>query len=140
MGLSQDTEGAFAMEEIGVLLGGNILKRFTVTIDYPHRTVTLEPNSHFADPFPADVSGLQLKADGSDFRTLVVAGVIPNSPAAEAGLQASDVIISIDGEPANKYALREFTELLTNSGHVARLAVKRGDQSITCELELRSLL
>lgn len=140
VGLSQDKEGAFAMDEVGVLLGGNILKRFTVTIDYPHRTVTLEPNSHFADPFPADASGLQLKAEGSDFRSFVVAGVVPNSPAANAGLRTGDVITSFDVEPAKKYALWELQELLTNSGHVVRLTVKRGDQSITHDLQLRSLL
>jgi hypothetical protein len=49
--LSQDSEGSLAMASIGVNLGGNILRRFTVTIDYPGKTLTLEPNSHFLDPF-----------------------------------------------------------------------------------------
>jgi len=51
--LSQDTEGSLTMEKLGVNLGGNILRHFTVIIDYPRRTLILEPNSHFADPFPA---------------------------------------------------------------------------------------
>ncbi len=32
-------------------LGAGILRRFTVTYDYSHQTMYLEPNSHFADEF-----------------------------------------------------------------------------------------
>jgi hypothetical protein len=137
--LSQDAEGSLTMESLGVNLGGNILRRFTVIIDYPHRTLILEPNSHFADPFPADASGLVLKAEGNDFKTFIVQGVVPGSPAANAGLQEGDVITAIDGEPASKHVLWELQELLKNSGHLLRLAVKRGARSFTCELALRAL-
>jgi hypothetical protein len=47
-----------------------------VIIDYPRRKLILEPNSHFADPFPADATGLVLRAEGSDFKTVVVQGVV----------------------------------------------------------------
>lgn len=72
--LSRDTTGSLTMEDIGINVGGNILRRFTVIIDYPRRRVILEPNSHFADPFLADASGLVLKAEGSDFKTVVGMG------------------------------------------------------------------
>ncbi|HEX3969606.1 MAG TPA: PDZ domain-containing protein, partial [Edaphobacter sp.] len=138
--LSQDTEGSLAMASIGVNLGGNLLRRFTVTIDYPGRTLTLEPNSHFADPFPADASGLILKAEGDDFKTFIVSALVPDSPATAAGLQQGDVITAIDGRPADKYVLWELQELFKNSGHIVTLGVRRGSRSFTCRISLRSLV
>ena len=46
------------MEEIGVKLGGNILRRYKVIMDYPSDRVILEPNKPFHEPFAADASGL----------------------------------------------------------------------------------
>jgi hypothetical protein len=137
--LSQDKAGSLTMEGLGVNLGGNILRRFNVVIDYPRRTVILEPNSHFADPFLADASGLVLKAEGNDFKTFVVQGIVLGSPAAHAGLQEKDQITAIDGEPASNYALWQVQDLLKNSRHLLKLVVKRGARSFVCELALRSL-
>jgi hypothetical protein len=138
--LSQDTEGSLASAAIGVNLGGNLLRRFTVTIDYPGKTLALEPNSHFADPFPADASGLVLKAEGEDFRTFIVQGIVPDSSAAKADLQPGDVITAIDGKAAQAIALWELQDLLKNSGHVVKLSIRRGSRSFTCELSLRGLV
>jgi hypothetical protein len=137
--LSRDTTGSLTMEDLGINVGGNILRRFTLIIDYPRRRVILEPNSHFADPFLADASGLVLKAEGSDFKTVAVQGVVLGSPAANAGLQENDVITAVDGEPAGKYALWEIQDLLKDSGHLVKLAIKRGTRSFVCEFALRSL-
>ena len=37
-------EGALASPDIGAIAGGEILRRFTVTFDYPHHRILLEPN------------------------------------------------------------------------------------------------
>jgi predicted aspartyl protease len=50
-GFSPDTkEGALASPDIGAMVGGEILQRFTVTFDYPHHRILLEPNSRFGPP------------------------------------------------------------------------------------------
>ena len=43
-------EGALASPDIGAIIGGEILQRFTVTFDYPHHRILLEPNSSFGPP------------------------------------------------------------------------------------------
>ena len=54
-GFSPDTkEGALASPDIGAIIGGEILQRFTVTFDYPHHRILLERNSRFDEPFTAD--------------------------------------------------------------------------------------
>src|SRR5215813_1403281 len=55
-------------------------------------------------------------------------------------LSLSHTIRPNGGEPASKYALWQVQDLLKNSGHLLKLAVKRGARSFVCELALRSQL
>ena len=137
--LSNDRSGTFAMGDIGVNLGGNILRRFKVIIDYPQHRVIFEPNSHLRDPFPADASGLVLTAEGSDFKRIVVHGVVANSPASESGVKEGDVITSIDGISSDQYALWQIQDLLRQSGKEVSLTIERGGEKRTVTLKLRAL-
>ena len=57
-------EGVKFYEERKGSLGGEVLKRFTVTIDYPSKEITLRGNSRFKDPFYYNMSGLTIIHDG----------------------------------------------------------------------------
>lgn len=137
--LSTDTDGPFAMEDIGVNLGGNVLRRFKVIVDYSRSRVILEPNGHFHEPFPSDASGLVLEADGPQFKRFLVRGIVPGSAADKAGLKEGDVITAIDGESTDKYALWEIQDLLKVSGQARNLTVQRQKQTMHVTLELHSL-
>jgi S1-C subfamily serine protease len=67
---------------------------------------------------------------------VVVASVIPDSPAADAGLRAGDLVVAIDGEDVSER--RELFERLwrRSSGDPVRLRVFRNNQ--TFELEIRT--
>jgi hypothetical protein len=140
LALSTDIVGSLALATFDVNLGGNILRDFTVIIDYPRKRLILEPNSDFRKPFASDASGLVLKAEGPDHRTFVVRALVPKSPATEARIQAGDIITTIDGSPVRKYALWELEEELKKSGRVIDLKIKRGRNSFTRRLRLQSLL
>jgi len=45
----QNTSGIFATPDIMGVIGAQMLRRFTVIFDYPHRQMILEPNEHFSD-------------------------------------------------------------------------------------------
>jgi len=45
-------------------IGGDVLKRFTVIMDYPNRKMILRKNSNFKDPFYYNMSGLTIEHDG----------------------------------------------------------------------------
>ena len=49
--LSLDTEGAGASEENDGRIGGEIFRRFKVTLDYSRKRMILEPNKSFNDPY-----------------------------------------------------------------------------------------
>lgn len=138
--LSLDKVGSLSNEAISVNLGGNILRRFKVTIDYVHRWVALEPNGSFAQPFRSDASGLLIEAKGKDFRTFVVGGVAPGSPAIEAKIAPGDEIVSISGRSAARFALWELEDQLNTDGSTVTIGVKRNGRVVSKTLHLRSLI
>jgi serine protease Do len=62
--------------------------------------------------------------------------IIPNSPAAKAGVMVNDLVSFIDGEPI--YSIKSFQDSMkrTRSDTVIRLEVRRGDNLQTIELKL----
>ena len=104
------------------LLGGDLLKRFTVTLDYPHRRMVLAPNGEIAKPFAFDCSGLILRQD-RDTRLFRVQTVIPGTPAAAAGLKATERIEQVNGMPAAEWPLANLILALEEPGRTFQMLV-----------------
>ena len=116
-------------------IGGDILKRFTVTLDYAHRLLWLQPNQPADQPEVFDRSGLWIMRAGDG--GIDVADVTTDSPAAKLGLVRGDEIVSVNGKPARDiplYGLRE--EFKSAPGTAFELALKRagGKKSVTLVL------
>ena len=126
-------------ETVG-LLGGGVLRRFSVTLDYARSQVTLEPNRFFSEPFEFDMSGMSLAAQGSDLREYRVRSVIRRTPAAEAGMTAGDLIVSIDDRPAGDMTLTEIRLLFRQPDREFLLGVNRSTQSLRVRLKTRRLV
>jgi predicted aspartyl protease len=97
---AEDRAGATAGDEVDGLIGSEVLRRFTLTLDYRHRRLLLAPNSGLHDPFEVEMLGAGFKAADLKFDRLLVRYVLPHSPAAKAGLQEGDEIVAVDGRPA----------------------------------------
>jgi len=136
---SQDKGGAFASSEFDGNIGGQILSKFTVFLDYGRGRIILEPNASFKDLINPASSGLKLVAEGSDYNTFRVEEMLEDSPATEAGLQPADVILSVDGHPAAELTLTTLLEILEKPvPH--RLSVRRGEQTLQITLTPRRLI
>lgn len=86
-------KGAFADPDSAGNIGGNLLRRFAVTFDYRGRMMYLEP----APGVPREVydrAGMFLLRSGDALR---VAGLLPDGPAARAGVALEDRIVAVDG-------------------------------------------
>ena len=112
-------------------IGYELLKRFTLVIDYPHQRLLLRPNVSFHDPFEHDMCGIELLASGPDYRRFVVLRVVPGSPAAKAGLEPDDELLSINFVSASVYSLTELDRLLHSvDGRSLFLVLRRRDGNL----------
>jgi hypothetical protein len=102
------TAGALAAPFVGANIGGNLLRRFTVTFDYGNGTMALVPNGDFAEKDSYERSGLFLIKRGE---SVIVLDSRPGTPAAQAGIAKGDVIASINGTPTNTMHLFDIRNL-----------------------------
>ena len=129
-------------ETVGIL-GGAMLKRFAVTIDYSRNQVILVSRSEegLAEPTEFDMSGMSLAAQGPDYREYRVRSVIDGSPAADAGVMVGDLVSGIDGKPAGELTLNEIRELFRKDGQEYMLELGRGGgATVRATLRTRRLL
>jgi hypothetical protein len=133
--------GVLAESGFTGIIGGEILRRFKVIFDYPHHRMILEPNAHFADPFGFDMSGLFIRAEGQDFKTFKVYGVIKNSPGFKSGLREGDVIEAINERPGAEFTLEQVRQVFRRGvGKEYLLSVRRGEQRLKLKMKLRRLI
>ncbi|GAC1367659.1 MAG: hypothetical protein NVSMB30_02470 [Hymenobacter sp.] len=112
-------------------VGYELLKRFSLVVDYPHARLLLRPNMRFRDPFEHDMCGIELLAFGPTYRRFMVLHVMPDSPAAAAGLQVDDELMSVNLLPAEGFTLTELDRLLhSEDGRALLLVLRRPDGNL----------
>jgi hypothetical protein len=132
--------GTLARSDIDGLLGAEILRRFRVVFDYPHRRMILEPSPALKDAFEYDMSGLEIRAVLPELKSFSVRRVHEGSPAAEAGLRVGDSITAINGRPVQQLTLPEIRETLRVPGREIRMSIKRGQEHKELVFVLRRLI
>lgn len=125
--ISQDEAGVGAGGD-GGLLGGEALRRFTVTLDYQSKRVLLKPNSSLREPFETDLSGIELMTSPGDFEEIRIKKIRNGFPAADAGLREGDVIVSINDRPAADFNLDEWARMLRRDGKSYMLGIRRNGE------------
>ncbi|OWY22793.1 PDZ domain-containing protein [Sphingobacteriales bacterium UPWRP_1] len=118
-------------------LGGDILCRFTVVLNYPKQEMYLNPNSHLKSPFLYDLSGIQLEARGATYKNITVSYVRPNSAAAQAGIIPGDELISINGVFAHTASIGELYDMLNKKpGKKIRLKLRQNGKTVRTQFVL----
>ncbi len=119
-------------------IGGRILEKFTLTLDYARRRICLSPNAHFADEMIYDRLGWVLeRRNGS----LTVSDVRPGSPAEQAGVAVEDLVMEIEGKDLSGLKpaeVREYSQRPENS--VLHLKLKRKNRFVTMEVKLQDMI
>lgn len=136
--LSLAREGLFGSDAWMGNLGGELWRRFTVTPDLAGGRLYLQPNTALAQPFAGPRSGLAAQQLNS---RLVVIDVLPGGPAAQAGVQAGDTVLSL-GLPAQAATARTLRQALNQppgSRVTLGLAAADGSQR-EATLQLRELV
>jgi hypothetical protein len=133
--LINDSSGAAAAAHTAGNIGGDLLKRYTVTLDYAHQLLWLQPNELAAEREIFDRAGVWIARakDGA----IEVADVAADSAAAKAGLVGGDEILAVNGKSARDvqlYDLREQFKGPVGTPFKLRLKGKQGEREVTLTL------
>ena len=109
-GASQMVREQLIPDRIGSI-GGEILRRFTLILDYKSERIYLKRNYNFHRSFSQNKSGLNVAAEGPGFKTFIVVHVMEGSPAAKAGILVGDKIVAINGKVAAQLSLEEIQDI-----------------------------
>jgi len=121
-------------------IGGGMLRRFTLTLDYVRKIAYFEGNSDIRSDDHEDMSGISVAAGGAGFKTLEVTLVRSGSPGSDAGVQKGDVIEGIDDEGAADISLASVRSLFTNVGHKYKLLINHDGKTRTANVTMRRAL
>ena len=140
----QDVSEAISIESISNrngILGHALISRFNIIIDYPKEKLYLLPHRRYNKGFKYDRSGLELIVTGKSLKTIIVYNIIKGSPAAEAGFQKGDKILSVNRIPTRFLNLKGVSQKLSKKiGKEIRIKIKRGDQIMFLRFKLRDLI
>lgn len=120
-------------------IGSDVLRRFTVFLDYEGGRMILEPHARTGEPFEADMSGATLIGN-AEFTQILVDFVLPGSAAAQAGLAQGDVITAVDGRALEPRTLITLRDRLRRAGESVALSVRRGTEATVIRLTTRRIL
>jgi C-terminal processing protease CtpA/Prc len=99
-----------------------------VIFNYAHGQLILEPRHPTVPAAEYDMSGMFIVSDQSDHHRFMVHEVLPNGPAAAAGVVVGDRIVSVDGQPATALTLGDLRNVLrSRPGRPVAITIERGD-------------
>ncbi|HEV8503043.1 MAG TPA: aspartyl protease family protein [Casimicrobiaceae bacterium] len=139
-GLATSRGGSLSDANLEGNVGSGLLRRFTVTFDYAHQRIYLEPRvPPPADAGTFDQSGLWINLGGDGF---TIVDVATGSAGEEAGLAVGDVITAIGGQPATSISLSDARARLRvpPAGTTVHLQVARAGVARDVDITLRSQL
>lgn len=122
-------------------IGGDLLGRFKVTIDYARQMVYFEKNHTYKNPFEYNMAGFDIIGSGDFFDKMEVVNVIEKSPAYVMGLRVGDIIVQINGMYGKALTVNEFNNILrSRPGRVIRLIVQRDKKKLHFKFKLTRLI
>jgi len=138
--LSNTLDSTYMDDREGII-GGELLNRFTVILDYHEQKLYLKPNRKYNRAFDYDRSGMSLLASGRNLKDFIIRRVIPDSPAQIAGVQVGDILLRINGQGHRSLTLRQITKILQGRPNKRiRVVLLRNDEKVKMQFRLKDLI
>lgn len=120
------------------LIGGAIINRFNIIIDYPSEQIVLRPSRNFSKPFSSGLSGIEIVARGDYLDQFIIHYVRPGSVAYESGILPGDQIIQINHLRRHELNMEDILDIITlRQGYPINMTIKREDQYFRKQFRLR---
>jgi len=136
---SLDKAGALASTKYAGLLGNNIMKRFTLIIDFKDICIYIKPNDDIDQPFNKTTFGFffanRFKDNGGYWK---VNGFYKNLPAENSGLKVGDEIREVNGVPVKDINSFE-KQIKVFENDTLQLKIERKDSPLTVTLSKQNL-
>ncbi len=139
--VSQDKGGAGADENEAGLIGGRLLSRCRVFLDYSDGRLILEPSDRIASPFNWNKSGMSISTGGrGNFHHFTIRTIVTGSPAEQAGMMVGDQLLAIGDRAAADWDSHEISELFRGKDQDLDLVLGRDGEKISVKLKLRDII
>lgn len=138
--LCTETTGLASSSQFDGIIGADILSRFRVTLDYSRKQMILEKNARFGSPFVYDMSGIYFICANDSLKQFKILNVVKDSPAAAAGLKVGDMLVSVNGAPADSFTLETLRHVFEGEGKTVELKVRRDNAVLSVSLRLKRLV
>ncbi|WP_240485995.1 aspartyl protease family protein [Anditalea andensis] len=92
-------------------IGSDILGKMKIILDYTRERMYYRRGDRYREPFEYDMSGITVRMMPTADNRIYVSQLRDGSPAEKAGIKQGDEIISVNGIPAEFWALTGITEL-----------------------------
>jgi hypothetical protein len=121
-------------------LGGEILRRFYVTMDYPNKRLILRPNNNLKEEFNYNMSGLEVTNPMPGAPIFLVSNIRKNSPAYYAGIEENDQIIDVNNSGLKSLTLNDINLLFqSREDKKVKMMVLRNGEKIKTEFFLKKM-
>jgi hypothetical protein len=122
-------------------LGGGVLNRFTVVVDYFNGNLYYRKNRNFHNKFEYNMSGIEVKAVGQKLNHYLVSSIRKGSPASRLDIQIGDQLKMINGHETSNLDLGELNNFFrTKPGKRLRLELLRGKEKLVRKIQLERVI
>ncbi|MDQ2751685.1 MAG: aspartyl protease family protein, partial [Bacteroidota bacterium] len=115
-----DPYNATSYPQVSGLIGNDLMRRFTVILNYTEREIFIKPNSFFRDSFDYSYTGLGIYMVENK---IVVLDIMKGSPAEKAGLQLGDVIVSVNKDFSGN--IQTYKAMLQSAKSIQTIFISR---------------
>ncbi|MGB5990521.1 MAG: aspartyl protease family protein [Marinifilaceae bacterium] len=96
-------------------IGGDLLRRFNIIIDYPNKRICFRKNHMYKKEFVYNNSGIEIETPIPEIKYYLISSIMQDSPAYNAKLKEGDQIISINNKNAQELELKDIHEILSST-------------------------
>lgn len=134
--LATDEAGVSSFEGYLGIMGADIIYKFNTILNYDTKKIYLKPNTLFALPFQANLTGFSISTN--DKKEIYISKISQESPAYKKGIREGDLLISVNND--NSQDITSYRNLLKAEGKKVRLLIKNKTGLKTYKLKLKNLL